>query len=161
MKNLMKLANECIAELTAIGIPIRQVRNWKISARCKRTWGLCHSLGDGQFDITIAQMLLQDDVSDISVKNTIIHELLHTVDGCMNHGVKWHRLAARVNKQYPRYNIQSHTPANEKGVQIAYRYLFRCTGCGATAGRHRKSRFVENYSKYYCRRCGGKFERIN
>ena len=160
MKDLMTLATECIADMTALGIPIRKVRSWTVSTRGKNMWGQCKAAGKGIFDIRISQLLLQDGVDDQAAKNTIAHELLHTVEGCMNHGQRWHRLAAFINSQLPQYNIRSRTPAEEKGIQIEYRYLFRCTDCGNQIGRHKKSRFVEHYDKYICSKCGGKFKRI-
>lgn len=160
MKDLMKLANACIADLTAAKMRIRRVRNWKIGTGAKRQWGLCEAVGDGLFDITISAMLLQEDVDDQAAKDTIAHELLHTVEGCMNHGRYWHKLAGLVNARCPGYHVQARTSAEAKGIRITYKYLFRCTGCGVTAGRHRKSAFVEHYDKYICAKCGGKFERI-
>lgn len=160
MKDLMKLANECIADLLSAGMRIRRVRNWKAGTKSKRQWGLCEAVGDGLFDISISEMLLQDDVDDQQVKNTIAHELLHTVEGCMNHGRYWHKLAKLVNQRCPQYNIKDRASADEKGIHIDYRYILRCTRCGSQAGRHRRSRFVDHYEEYICSKCGGKFERI-
>ena len=160
MKDLNKLANECIADLLSARMRLRTVRNWKIGTKSKRQWGLCETVGDGVFDISISETLLQDDVDDQATKNTIAHELLHTVDGCMNHGRYWHKLARLVNERCPGYQIQARTTAEDKGIEIEYRYEFRCKSCGAIAGRLKKSRFVEHYERYICARCGGKFERI-
>ena len=160
MKDLQKLANECIADLTAARMRIRTVRNWIIGTNKKNLWGLCQTVGDGVFDISISEILLQDDVDDQQVKNTIAHELLHTVEGCMNHGRYWHKLARLVNERCPQYNIKDRTSAEEKGIHIEYKYILRCTKCGAQAGRHRRSRFVDHPENYICSKCGGKFERI-
>ena len=160
MKDLNKLASECIADLTAAKMRLQTVRNWKVGTSRKNLWGLCETVAPGVFDISISETLLQDDVDDQAVKNTIAHELLHTVDGCMNHGRYWHKLAGLVNQRCPGYNVKGRTSAEEKGIQIQYKYLLRCTGCGATAGRHKKSRFVEHFDRYICSKCGGKFERI-
>lgn len=160
MKDLNKLASECIADLTAAKMRLQTVRNWKVGTSRKNLWGLCETVAPGVFDISISETLLQDDVDDQAVKNTIAHELLHTVDGCMNHGRYWHKLAGLVNQRCPGYNVKGRTSAEDKGIQIQYKYLLRCTGCGATAGRHKKSRFVEHFDRYICSKCGGKFERI-
>ena len=160
MKDLNKLASECIADLTAAKMRLQTVRNWKVGTNRKNLWGLCETVAPGVFDISISETLLQDDVDDQAVKNTIAHELLHTVDGCMNHGRYWHKLAGLVNQRCPGYNVKGRTSAEEKGIQIQYKYLLRCTGCGAAAGRHKKSRFVEHFDRYICSKCGGKFERI-
>lgn len=160
MKDLLYLARACVSDLTEAGIPIGNVRNWKVGTRGKNQWGLCKMVAPCIYDITISAALLEDSVEDQVVKNTIAHELLHTVDGCMNHGKHWHRLAALVNHRCPGYNVKSRTSAEEKGIHIEFKYLLRCTGCGATVGRHRRSRFVERPKLYLCSKCGGKFERI-
>lgn len=160
MKDLNKLANECIADLLSAKMRLRTVRNWKIGTKRKNLWGLCETVGNGVFDISISETLLQDDVDDQAVKDTIAHELLHTVEGCMNHGRYWHKLAGLVNARCPGYHVQARTSAEDKGIQIEYKYLLRCTGCGAIAGRHKRSRFVEHPEFYLCSKCGGKFERI-
>lgn len=149
-----------MADLNSAGIRLRRVRSWKIGTKSKRMWGLCEAVGNGEFDISISQALLQDDVEDQYVKDTIAHELLHTVEGCMNHGKYWHRLAALVNARCPGYHIKSRTSAEEKEIQIVYRYILQCKKCGQQAGRLRKSRFVEHPECYICAKCGGKFERI-
>lgn len=160
MKDLMKLADECVAELRAARIPLQTVRNWKISNSRKNLWGLCQVVSPGIYDITISESLLQDDVDDQATKNTIAHELLHTIDGCMNHGPYWHKFAKLVNQRCPGYNIKGRTSAEDKGIQIEYKYQFRCTGCGIVVGRHRKSKFVEHPELYLCSKCGQKFRRF-
>ena len=159
MKDLNKLANECIADLLSARMRLRTVRNWKVGTTSKRLWGLCETVSDGVFDISISAQLLQDDVDDQAVKDTIAHELLHTVEGCMNHGRYWHRLAGLVNQRCPGYNIKQRTNAEEKGIQIDYKYTLQCQNCGAVAGRHRRSAFVDHPEHYSCVKCGGTFVR--
>ena len=51
------------------------------------------------------------------------------------------------------------TNAEEKGIQIDYKYTLQCQNCGAVAGRHRRSAFVDHPEHYSCVKCGGKFVR--
>lgn len=102
-------------------------------------------------------------MEDQQVKNTIAHELLHTVEGCCNHQWYWQKLANIVNTRMPKYTVKRTTEAEEKGIPIqrkppVYRYFFRCTGCGTVVKYQRESKFTNNYRRYYCRRCGGRFE---
>lgn len=154
------MIGQTMADLQLAQIPVRSVSSWRVSTRCRQQWGHCKAVGFGAFEITISAKLLQDDVDDQFAKDTIAHELLHTVDGCMNHGKKWKTLANRVNTCCPGYCIKSRTAAIEKGIAVEYRYLMRCCGCNATIGRHRKSPFVDHPEHYKCSKCGGKFERI-
>lgn len=135
MKNLLKLAQECKEELDAIGIEYRTVRKWTVNTRAKCRWGQCRPVSPGIFDINISSRLLDDQVTDNAVKNTIIHELLHTVEDCLKHTGKWKTLAAKVNRAYPQYHIQRVTSAEEKGVEkiastYQINYKITCTNCG-------------------------------
>ena len=79
MKNLQNLAAASEADLRSIGIRPGRVSAWRVNTRAKSRWGQCRELAPGCFEISIAARLLQDDVSDQAAKDTILHELLHTV----------------------------------------------------------------------------------
>lgn len=164
MKDLRSLVSQCQAELASIGIICGKVSRWSVNTRARTRWGMCKKLPDGTFEIEISVMLLQDAVSDRAAKETVIHELLHTVPGCNGHTGKWKLLAAQVNQKLPMYQIKRTTSAAEKGLQSplkpqSYRYLLRCTGCGKNIQRQKKSAVVEHPERYRCA-CGGKLIRI-
>ncbi len=164
MKDLHKLVAECQADLASVGIKHGTVSKWTVNTRAKTRWGLCRKLSNGTYEIEIAQILLQDDTTDIAAKNTIIHELLHTCPGCLNHTGKWIQLAQIVNYRLPMYNIKRTTSADEKGVAVrrkepVYRYILKCGSCGREIKRQKKSAVIEYPQKYRCV-CGGKLLRI-
>ena len=100
MKNLNAYARECIAELNAINIYPNTISAWKVS-RAVRFWGECSCTGFPRaYTIKISQTLLADDAPVKALKETILHELIHAVDGCLNHGYKWTELVRKVNKTY-------------------------------------------------------------
>ena len=163
MKDLMKLVAESKAELDAIGIPYRTVRNWTVNTRARSRWGQCKTISKGVFDIDISERLLSGDVPDFSAKNTIIHELLHTVEGCEGHGGKWKQLAERVNQAYPQYHIKRVTSNEEAGVQPIqkpYRAVYKiaCSRCGTYTYRQKASKLVQHPERYRCAKCGGKLQ---
>ena len=41
MKDLKKLANQCMAELDAIGVQYGNVVLWEVNTRAKNRWGQC------------------------------------------------------------------------------------------------------------------------
>lgn len=164
MKDLQELAFRCRAELASLQIPYGKVKIWSINCRAKARWGLCKKLPDGTYEIEIAKALLQDDVDDIAVKNTIIHELIHTCPGCFKHTGKWKQYADRVNRYLPQYNIKAATSEIEKGVAIerkapVYRYCLKCSSCGTEIKRQKKTAVIEHPEHYRCK-CGGKLTRI-
>lgn len=156
MKDLILIANECMANLDNIGIEYGNVVKWKVNTRAKSRWGQCSKKGN-EYTIEITNELLKDDVSDKATKDTIYHELLHTVKGCMNHGKKWQDLADLVNDCYM-MNIKRTTSSEEKGVQLKtdeyYKYKFKCSNCGCVVRKSRQSKFTKRYTEYGCGHCG-------
>lgn len=88
MKDLMSLVAICKADLDSLGIKYGKVRNWSVNTRAKRRLGQCKKAPFGMFDINVSEQLLKDDIDDQIALDTIMHELLHTVQGCFNHGEK-------------------------------------------------------------------------
>ena len=165
MKDLEKLINEVMNELSSLKIKYRKVRNWKTFSNKKSQLGFCETVSSGVFDISISEILLDDNIDDQLCKNTIAHELLHTVEGCMNHKQHWKKLANLINEQIPVYNIKRTFKPEEIGIEVSkrkpiYHYFFKCKGCGVELKYQRKGKFVEHPERYYCRHCGNKFERI-
>lgn len=161
MKDLRKLVAECETDLASLGIQCGSVSDWQINTRAKHRWGLCKRNPDGSFLISISAALLIDSVSDQAAKNTILHELLHTVPGCFSHTEKWLRLANKVNHRLPHYTIKRTTSAEEKGIAPGTpNYLLKCKGCGTEFGRDRLSPLVRQPEKYLCSRCGHSLYRV-
>lgn len=163
MRNLSAVAFECKRELDALNIRYGNVVEFRVNSRVKSRWGRCSSIIGG-FVIEVSERLLHDEVPMESLKNTIIHELLHTCKGCQNHGTTWKRLADKVNRAYG-YNIKRTTSASEKGVQeeervIKVKHRFACSSCGQIIERERESKFTKNYDRYRCGCCGGTFKKI-
>ena len=165
MRDLLGIASDCMAELDEIGIEYGDKISWEVNTRAKRRWGLCTHYPDGTYKISISSRLLQDDVEVYGAVNTIIHELLHTVKGCNNHGKEWQRMADKVNRAYG-YNIKRCSSAEEKGVPDievmpnAVKHKFVCEGCGQVITRTKESKFTKNYQNYHCGRCKGKFTKV-
>lgn len=161
MKDLQKIANECIAELNAIGIfPAQHIR-WNVNTRALTRWGYCRKLDKHFYQIEISERLLRDEVPDTATKDTIIHELLHTLPGGMTHAGKWSAAAAKVNRLYPQYDIKRTASSEEKGVEtVTYKYAVRCTRCGTEYARMRMVKLIQHPELYTCGACGGTMERI-
>lgn len=162
MKDLKKLANECIAELTSIGIQPGKINFWLVNTRAKTRWGQCRRVAPGEFTISISERLLHDYVEDMATKNTIMHELLHTVKGCHGHTGLWKELAITVNYKLPGYNIKRTTGSEEKGVPSGRtnRYGVKCPHCGKEYYRERMCRLIEHPERFRCGVCTFPLERL-
>ena len=159
----MSLVAICKADLDGLGIKYGKVANWSVNTRAKCRLGQCRKIGVGLFDINISDALLKDDIDEQVALNTIMHELLHTVNGCFKHTGKWKIYAEYINNKLPDYNIKRIATQSEmeliiKPKQPVYKYILRCTNCGAEIKRQKLSKVVVNYKRYRCGKCGGKLE---
>lgn len=172
MRDVNVIAIECMRELENIGIKCGNVIKIDINTRAKKRWGQCRKIGNN-YIIEVNQILLREDTDIDGLKNTIIHELLHTCKGCMKHTGEWKQLAEKVNRYYG-YNIKRCDSADEKGISEEQKkkiqteraaarkvkYTFKCTCCGQKVERYRESKFTKYPELYRCAVCHGKFERI-
>ena len=159
MKDLKMVANECMTMLDEIGIEYGNVTRWEINTRAIKRWGQCRKT-NGNYTISIASKLLEDNVDNKALETTVLHELLHTVNGCMNHGHNWQNVANKVNSRYG-YNIKRTTSSEEKGIErTPYTYMVKCKDCGCEIGRYKMSNVIQRPQNYRCGCCGGKLERI-
>ncbi len=100
---LIRLKNDCLKELQEIGIIDKVAANitWRIDTRAKKRLGVCEKKNKMTYTyhtIGISDWVLKS-FSDKDIKNTIMHELLHTINGCNNHGYNWQRYAELVNEK--------------------------------------------------------------
>ena len=158
MKNLMNYVEICKKELDAINIKYGNVTKWDVNTRAQSRWGQCKSLRNrSAFEINISSRLLADDSSDEGLKNTIIHELLHTCDGGDEHKGAWKYLANKVNNAYG-YNIKRTSSSEEKGVEPVIKpYSVRCEKCGRIVSKSRITNLIRHPEEYRCGVCGGEF----
>lgn len=166
MRNLNLIAKECMEMLDGLGIEYGNIKEFKVNTRAHSRWGQCKRVIGG-YSININVALL-DERNDINgLKNTILHELLHSCDGCMNHGEKWKAMARKVNDAYG-YNIKRTSSSSEKGVdkelnkhtEIVYRYAVQCKECGHIYKRSKMSNVIKHPDDYRCAHCHGKLKRI-
>ena len=169
MKNLYKLFNECKTEITNCGYDIGCVRNVKSNARFTRRLGQTSIVDEPyswdenrrRFDIEISEKVLVDDYPTIYTKEVILHELIHTLPGCFNHGERFKAVARTLNMKYG-YNI-SRVASSSSVACLApqeHKYEIQCPVCGKIFYRDRMSDFVENPNKYRHSTCGKELVRI-
>ncbi len=186
-EKLNKLYFECIQELENIGINIQNEKiigtiDIKISARNNKRYGCCkqenpdkkykviQKIGHRKIikyekfnthHIEISKWVMQ--LNDNIIKNTIIHELIHCIPFCNNHGSEFKKYAKYINKKLG-YNIT--TKGNKEADYLAsnlefkeennYKYKIICQNCGQIIYRKRFNKNLIN--SYKCGKCGGKLK---
>ena len=155
-----KLFEKCRAILKKENIPISDyIRSIQINRRAKSRFGKCTEI-KGVYEIEISSELLH--LEDHKIETVILHELIHTCRGCMNHGSRWKQYAARINTVYG-YEITVRTSFAKLGLDTPesreqVKYMVMCSKCGAQYPRRRKCSLVENVDRYRCGKCGGTLE---
>lgn len=158
---LLKVVEECKAELDKLNIEYASNITFKVNKRFKRCFGNCKRISKDKYVIEVSDVLLQPCMPTKELKNTIIHELLHTVKGGMCHTGTWKQCANRVNNAYD-YDIQRCGSFEKLGIENTkeYKYKFVCDGCGQVIYRMKKSKFVTDTHRYRCSRCCSTFTRV-
>ncbi len=186
-EKLVKLYEECLKELNSIGIDFKNKDiKIKISKRNNKRYGCAKpSIPDKgykivvkksfrkyivkyenykKYEIEISKWVL--DLDDKIIKNTIIHELIHCLPYCNNHGEEFKKYARLVNEKLG-YNItrvgdkkEDFKKSNiEYNEEEEYKYKIICIKCGKVFFR---KRLAKNFTrKYRCSKCLGKLEVYN
>ena len=103
------------------------------------------------------------ELEDNIIKNTIMHELIHCLPYCNNHGTEFKKYANLININYD-YDVSrvgnKKKDFEKSNIEFSetenYNYKIVCKVCKQEFFRQRLSR---NFSrKYRCAKCGGKFD---
>ena len=165
MRDLKKYAIECMEMLDSLGIVYGNVKEFTVNTRSLRRWGQCCKRPNGYY-ININADLLKEENSETGLKETILHELLHSCPDCYGHGERWQYYARKVNKAYG-YNIKRTNSAEEKGVverRIAKpsetKYQIQCPACKHIWNYQRKCNVVTHPEWHSCGKCNKTLIRI-
>lgn len=184
-EKLIKLYNECIAELNSVKIDIVNNSNIgkidiKLAKRNSKRYGCCkqeepdrnyyHIIKRGrrkikQYDnfkkhhIEISKWVMELDESII--KNTIMHEIIHCFPYCNNHGKEFKKYATYINQNLG-YNItrlgnkeEDFKKSNLKYNENTNSYKYKII-CNKCGQIIYRQRFKkELIHKYRCGKCGG------
>lgn len=101
---------ECISCKIALGKIIKISLNHSY-----RAWGVCRKLPDNTFQIELNDMLFENYASDASIKDTLLHEMCHTLPNSDGHDTEWQKAVNKLNTMFG-YNIQSANDAESKGM---------------------------------------------
>ena len=107
------------------------------------------------------------DLNEDIIKNTIIHEIIHCLPDCNNHGKEFKKYGKLVNENLG-YNISRLGNKKEdyeksnlefKEENLKYKYTIICEKCGLLYYRQRMGKKFTK--KYRCGKCRGKLRILN
>ena len=186
-QKLNTVYNRCLEELKSIGIDMQNKEligniDIKIPKRACKRYGCCkQEEPDKKYKIIekrghhkiikyekfqkhhieISSWVMQ--LNEYIIKNTIMHELIHCIPFCNNHGKEFKKYASYINQKLG-YNITTKGNAKsdyeESNLQYEednnYKYKIICQNCGQIIYR---KRFNQNLiKKYRCGKCKGKLK---
>lgn len=144
----------CERELRESGVKITDKQiYWSVNSRAKNRWGQCR-INDDAFKINISRTLLMSG-SEKGIRQTVIHELIHTCENSFNHGPSFKANAALVNRKFG-YHVSRTSSAEELGLKENVsdaKYVISCPKCGKTWTRQRKCRITEYPYLFGCPKC--------
>lgn len=185
-EKLNKLYTECINELNSIRIDVKPeligTIDIKFARRNSKRYGCCKQEEPdkstayrknriiyyrkyNKHHIEISRWLM--DLNDDIIKNTIMHEIIHCMPDCNNHGKAFKTYAKFINEKLG-YNIsrlgnkeEDYRKSNlEFKIETKeYKYKIICEKCNQI---YYRQRMVRNFlRKYRCGKCRGKLKLLN
>lgn len=154
-KNLIQIISQ--AQAQGIPVPDNIFPEVNVNPRPKKRFGCCRRK-DGVFIIEISEFILE--CSDNAIRNVMAHEVLHTCDGCYDHGIKWKEYAGRMNRAYG-YRIKRTSSFSDMGLEepgrddSRIRYVIKCRSCGREYPRQKLTKVMKKINSYRCS-CGGR-----
>ena len=157
-KQVEEMVHAYRRDMLTRGIKVGKISRVWFSDKSFRKFGSCRRLMNGYFAIEITDLGLHGDV-----KSTIVHELIHTVEGCYNHGPKFQEIARLLSSAY-NMDLGTHAGVREMELSREYRiskakYAVQCEKCGQLIVRQRATRLIKLPMTYSCG-CGGELIRI-
>ena len=132
----------------------------KVSPTLSRAWGsTSYNPKQKKYSIKLNKAALSNEYA---LEETILHELIHTLPGCMNHGELWQSVAKCINAEHG-YTISRVNSSEDLGISFVdngYKYIIKCTECGKEIGYMRRSYAVKCPEAFRCT-CGGKLKRVS
>lgn len=132
--DLEQILNKCKDELYDLGFLEIKNKNYiiQINSRFRNKLGRC-SYNKITYIYTISINESFMNICPDKVKNTMMHELIHSINGCMNHGTKFQNIAKLVNNKFG-YNVHttSYYEDYDKYIDSTknYKYKIKCSHCG-------------------------------
>ena len=128
-----------------------------------RNWATVHKKY-GRFSLTVSKIfetMNDEEKFWTRLVGCMIHETIHTQDGCFDHGYGFKRYAAQVNAKYPKYDIGRCNSMAEWGADRTKMghssWVIACNKCGKEYVYMRKPKYIDSFlhGKGRCPICNG------
>lgn len=170
MRDFNKILCNCLAELDSIGVTCysKNIASITVNNRLSRALGRCVRK-NGVFHIELARKSVGESVNVNFIKNIIMHEIVHTMPNCWNHGHVFQHYAQIINRKLGYHVGTTETIENMMAAGVkplikseVARYALVCGKCGKrVAYRQRQCDLTTNPGNYVHSGCGGNLFTLN
>ncbi len=134
-------------------------------SKAKRQWGSCKmskKYGEYKFYISISENCFSEPDYINFIKNTMAHELIHTVKECFNHGKVFKYYSGVVSKLGYIVTVKSDSKVvkNDAKKFNDANHILKCTVCGQLYYRYRFPKDKSYINKIACGKCKGRLVKI-
>lgn len=167
LEEAIKTAKEIIIR-NNIDVPFDRISDIKVSGKIKKIAGKCkYNFQTQKYSINLAKHLFNTNKK--LILEVLLHEFIHTIDSCFNHGTKFVQIMKNINNAE---NLDIRVSLNgediyaileqHNAIKSMFKYKIVCAECGQVLGYvSRKSNdMVKNPQDYTCKDCGGKIRII-
>ena len=159
MRNLQKIFVECLDKVKALDIPVGNIDSigWK---KLDKEWGICIQYERiNTFDIKISTICQRKIILMDDLKSIVIHEILHTCEGCFEHTNLWVGYALRVDDAYGYSVATFKSPFEFMNHDMPILFTGVCKNCGGRCEFRNPSNWqkIQNGAKFHCGWCKENF----
>ena len=126
--------------------------------RARSFWGSVYAKPNGCYELKISNVFDEIKDKDLFSKrltSCVVHEIIHTLPGCMNHGKNFKARCNVFNEMFPGFDVQTRTAMCNYGVRSEPKKVkFRMIGekCYKSWDYMRTPTYP--VSDYSCSKCG-------
>ena len=151
-KELMEVFDTTKKEVSTIHSEVENIQySVRFNSRFNKALGRCTKVGYNSYLIEI-NPTYANMVELSSLKNTIVHEIIHSLPRCMNHGPIWKEKAAKMatlGYTIKRVSVETNYSQYRKN-NIKYKYIVYCPDCGREWKKQKSSAVTQRPERYIC-----------
>jgi len=174
-ERIEEMLQEEIVKAREAGIPISSSIDPHIEfPKARSFYGMCHhkDTKHSKYDYRIRISEFFAPAPEEEIRQTLMHELIHTISGCHGHDANWRKWAGVANTRYgyqiarlgeyhkfsmdaeaEKYRKNNPTKSRPAAERATIKYKIQCTSCERTWNRTRRSRVTENIDRCLCPYC--------
>jgi predicted SprT family Zn-dependent metalloprotease len=159
---LKTMVDDCANKINSIQsglIDMSKITDIKFNSRIIRALGRCRRINKKTYILEFSSTYFNSEHITVEEKlHTVYHELIHTIDGCFNHGDNFKRVGRMIERSTGIKGVgeRVNTSSSKEYKQATYKYKISCNGCNTVSfGNRSMGKTINGYSKnYFCKKCG-------